>query len=178
MSGDPRDNNSKFMKEGSMEYIRPFVATSAIKIVTDKSVDNWEPKNALKIVEDSLIANKNKINAILAPNDATAAAAIQALEAQGLAGKVAVTGLDGDLSAAQRIVQGTQSMTVLKDSRELSKTAIDAAIKLSTGEGIDINGKVTNVSSILLTPIAIDKTNLDKVLIDSGYYKKEEIYKK
>ena len=135
-------------------------------------------KNAFKIVEDSLVANNNKINAILAPNDATAGAAIQALQAQDLAGKVVVTGMDGDLDAIQRIVQGTQSMTVLKDSRELSKTAIESAIKLATDVGIAVNGKVTNVSSVLLTPIAIDKTNLDKVLIDSGYYKKEEIYKK
>ena len=140
--------------------------------------DFWDPKNAFKIVEDSLVANNNKINAILAPNDATAGAAIEALKAQDLAGKVAVTGMDGDLSAIQRIVEGTQSMTVLKDSRELSKTAIDAAIKLATGAGIAINGKVTNVSSILLTPIAIDKTNVDKVIIGSGYYKKEEVYKR
>lgn len=178
MSGDPKDDISRFMKEGAMEYIQPLVATGDIKIVADKAVDNWEPKNAFKIVKDALIANKNKIDAILAPNDATAGAAIQALAAQGLAGKVVVTGMDGDLSAIQRIVQGTQSMTVLKDSRELSRTAIDSAIKLASGAGIDINGTVTNVSSIILTPIAIDKTNVDKVIIDSGYYKEEEVYKR
>ena len=117
-----------------MEYIKPLVNKRDIKIVTEQAVKNWDPKNAFKIVKDSLIANKNKIDAILAPNDATAGAAIQALEEQGLAGKVPVTGQDAELDAAQRIVQGTQSMTVLKDTRELGKAAIDAAIKLAKGE--------------------------------------------
>jgi D-xylose transport system substrate-binding protein len=176
MSGDPRDNNSKLLKEGAMEYIEPLVVTRNIKIVTDKAVDNWDPANAFKIVENSLIANNNNIDAILAPNDATAGAAIEALEAQGLAGKVAVTGMDGDLSAIQRIIKGTQAMTVLKDSREQGRVAIDAAIKLATAQGIDINGMVTNVDAILLTPIAVDKTNVDEVIIKSGYYTKEQVY--
>ena len=134
MSGDPRDDNSKLIKDGAMEYIKPLAIKRDIKIVADKVVDNWDPKNAFKIVEASLIANNNKIDAILAPNDATAGAAIQALEAQGLAGKVAVTGQDADLAAARRIVQGTQSMTVFKDTRELGKSAIDAAVKLARGK--------------------------------------------
>ncbi|SFD29926.1 sugar ABC transporter substrate-binding protein [Clostridium uliginosum] len=182
MSGDPNDDNSALIKEGAMKYIKPLADINAIKIVTDKAVDNWDPKNALKIVEESLAANKNKIDAILAPNDVTAGVAIQALESQGLAGKVQVTGMDGDLSAAQRIVQGTQLMTVLKDSRELARTAIDAAIKLAKGEPIDITTTIRNVPTLLLTPIAVDKTNIDAIFIDSGsyntgYYKKEDVYK-
>ena len=79
LSGDPDDNNAKLLKEGAMKYIKPLVNKGDIKIVTEQAVDNWDPKNAFKIVEDSLIANKNKIDAILAPNDAIAGAAIEAL---------------------------------------------------------------------------------------------------
>lgn len=182
MSGAPTDNNAKLFKEGAMEYIKPLVDKGDIKIVTEQAVDNWEPKNALKIVEDSLTANNNKIDAILAPNDGTAGGAIQALSAQGLAGKVPVTGQDSELTAAQRIVQGTQSMTIFKDTRELGKAAIDAAIKYAKGESVSPNGKVNNskmdVPSILLAAQVVDKDNLDKVLIDSGYLKKEDVYKK
>lgn len=182
MSGDPEDDNSKYIKEGAMEYIRPLVYRRDIKIVTDEPVINWEPNNAYKIVKDSLAANKNKIDAIVAPNDATAGAAIEALKEQDLAGKIPVTGMDGDLAAIQRIVQGTQSMTVLKDTRELSKTAIDAAIKLAKAEGIDTNGEVYNgkidVPAILLTPIIIDKNNIDSAIIGSGYLKEEDVYKR
>ena len=180
LSGDPRDFNSSLLKEGAMEYIGPLVIGRNIKVVTDEAVLNWDPKNALKIVADSLSANNNNINAVLAPNDAIAGAAIEALQAQGLAGKVAVTGQDADLAAAQRIVQGTQSMTVFKDTRELAKTTIDAAVKLANGEAVDVNSYVNNgkmdVQSILLEPIAVDKANIDKVLIESGYFKKSDVY--
>ncbi|MBL4931502.1 MULTISPECIES: sugar ABC transporter substrate-binding protein [Clostridium] len=182
MAGAPTDNNATLFKKGAMKYIQPLVDKGDIKVVTDLAVDNWEPTNALKIVENSLTANSNKVDAILAPNDGTAGAAIQALSAQGLAGKIPVTGQDSELTAAQRIVQGTQSMTIFKDTRELGKAAIDAAIKFAKGESVESNGKVNNgkmdVPSSLLAAQVVDKDNLDKVLIDSGYLKKDDVYKK
>ncbi len=181
MSGDPRDNNAKLFKEGAMEYIKPLVDTRAIKIVTDQPVINWDPKNAFKIVHDSLIVNNNKIDAILAPNDGTAGGAIQALAEQGLAGKIPVVGQDGDLAAFQRIAQGTQLMTVVKDTKELGNAAMDAAVRLARGQALDINGSVNNgkidVPSIFIPPTAVDKNNLDGFLEKTGYFKKEDVYK-
>lgn len=182
MTGDPRDDNVKLITEGRMEYITPLIHKRDIKIVADKAVLNWDPKLAYKIIEDYLATNQNKINAILAPNDDTAGAVIQALEAQELAGKVAVTGMDGELSAIRRIVQGTQAMTVLKDIRELVKASINAAIKLANDEAIDVDGTVNNgkidVPVIFVTPITVDEANIDSVIIDSGYYTKEQVYKR
>lgn len=180
LSGGPTDYNSKLIKEGAMEYIKPLVTINNVKIVTDEEVDNWDPKIAYKIVKDSLIANNNNIDAILAPNDAIAGAVIQALKEQCLAGKVAVTGQDAELSAVKRIIEGTQSMTVFADIREEAATAIDAAINLATGEPIDINATINNgkidVPSILITPISVDKNNVYEVLVKSGYYEPSQIY--
>ncbi|MEQ8155813.1 MAG: substrate-binding domain-containing protein [Clostridiaceae bacterium] len=176
MSGDPGIE----FKEGAMEYIQPLANIGNVKIVTDKVIKGWDPKIAYGIVKDSLIANKNNINAILAPNDETAGAAIEALQEQGLAGKAAVTGQDADLAAIRRIIQGTQSMTVLKDTRELGKRAVDAAINLAEGGPVDTNSKVNNgkmnVPSILLEPVLVDKNNIDSVIIGRGYYTKEQVY--
>lgn len=181
MSGAPTDNNAKLFKEGAMKYIQPLIDKGDINVVADQAVDNWEPKNALSIVENALTASDNKIDAILAPNDGTAGGAIQALAAQGLAGKVPVTGQDSEKTAAQRIVEGTQSMTIFKDTRELGKAAVDAAIKLAKNESVDTNGEVNNgkidVPSVLLTPVIVTKDNIDDVLINSGYMKKEDVYK-
>lgn len=182
MSGAATDNNAKLFKQGAMEYIKPLADKGDIKIVADQAVDNWEPTNALKIVENALTANKNNVQAILAPNDGTAGAAIQALAAQKLAGKVPITGQDSEVTAAQRIVQGTQSMTIFKDTRELGVQAIQNAIKLANGESIETNGKTNNgkmdVPSILLAPVVVTKDNIDQILINSGYLKKEDVYKK
>ena len=178
MYGEP----DSMFKDGAMEYIQPLVNVGSIKIVADKPIKNWDPKIAYNIVKDSLIANNNKIDAILAPNDPTAGAAIEALQEQDLAGKVPVTGQDADLAAVRRIIQGTQSMTVFKDTRELAKTSIDTAIKLANATPVEANASVNNgkidVPTILIAPIAIDQRNIDSVLIASGYLTKEEVYKR
>jgi len=180
MSGAPTDNNAKLFKQGAMKFIQPLIDSGNIHVVVDQGVENWLPTNALNIVENALTASKNKVDAILAPNDGTAGGAIVALTAQGLAGKVAITGQDAEGAAAKRIVQGIQSMTIFKDTRELGKAAIDAAIAFASRKAPIINGQVNNgkidVTANLLTPYVVTKDNLDALLIDSGYLKKAEVY--
>lgn len=179
MSGAPTDNNAKLFKQGAMKYIQPLVDSGKIKIVADQAVENWVPENALKIVEAALAANKNKVDAILAPNDGTAGAAIQALAAQNLAGIVPITGQDSEKAAAKRIMEGTQSMTIFKDTRELGKAAIELAIKLGGGEKIETNSVVNNgkvdVPSVLLEATVVTKDNLKAVLVDSGYITEDDL---
>ncbi|MDK2903887.1 MAG: D-xylose transport system substrate-binding protein, partial [Clostridiales bacterium] len=137
-----------------------------------------------KLMENALTANNNKVDAVLAPNDGTAGGIIQALAAQGLAGKVPVTGQDADLAAVKRIIEGTQSMTVFKDARKEAEKAAELAVQMAQGKEVseltDVNGKVNNgkidVPSVLLTPITITKDNIDKELIESGWFTKEQVY--
>lgn len=181
MSGSPTDNNAKLFKEGAMEYLQPLIDSGDITVIDDQPVDEWKPENALKIVENALTSADNDVDAILAPNDGSAGGAIQALAAQGLAGTVPITGQDAEKSAAQRIVEGTQSMTVFKDTRLLGEEAMKTAIKLANGEELEkadqvVNNDSVDVPSILLTPFAVDVDNIDEMLIDSGYLTKEDIY--
>ena len=180
LSGDPLDNNAKLFKQGAMNMIQPKVDRGDYTIVFDQACKDWQPGEAMKHMENALTANKNDIQGVLAPNDGTAGGCIQALAAQNLAGKIPITGQDAELAAAKRIVEGTQGMTVFKDTRELGKAAVEAAIKMAKGEDPGANGLVNNdkidVQSILLTPVAVDKESLDKVLIDSGYLAREDVY--
>jgi D-xylose transport system substrate-binding protein len=183
LAGSPTDNNAKLFREGAMKFIQPLAAKGDIKIVMDQFVKDWQPSEAQKLCEQALTANQNKVDAVLAPNDGTAGGCIQALAAQGLAGKVPITGQDAELSGAIRIVQGTQSMTVFKDTRELAKKAIGMALDLANGQPIDTQGKTVfnnkrPVPSVLLTPIIVTKDNLDEVLVQSGYLKKEQVHRK
>jgi D-xylose transport system substrate-binding protein len=182
LSGSPTDNNAAMYKAGAMKYIKPLADKGDIKIVMEQAVKDWQPSEAMKIVENALTANDNKIDAILAPNDGTAGGAIQALAAQNMEGKVVVTGQDAELSAAQRIVSGSQSMTVFKDTRKQAIAAVDAAEKILSSKEVEITKKINNnkgdIPSLLLAPVAVDKTNIDGVIIESGYLSKEEVYKK
>ncbi|MGC8769834.1 MAG: sugar ABC transporter substrate-binding protein [Brevinematia bacterium] len=182
LAGAPTDNNAKLFREGAMKYIKPLADKGQIKIVMDQWVKDWQPAEAQKLMEQALTANKNKIDAVLAPNDGTAGGCIQALAAQGLAGKVPITGQDAELAAAIRIMKGEQTMTVFKDTRLLGAKAIEVAIKMAKGETLTeanqtVNNNKIDVPSILLTPIAVDKNNLEEVLINSGYLKKEDVFK-
>ncbi len=183
LAGSPTDNNAKLFREGAMKYIKPLADKGDIKIVMDQFVKDWQPSEAQKLMEQALTANGNKIDAVLAPNDGTAGGAIQALAAQGLAGKVPITGQDAELSGAIRVAQGTQSMTVFKDTRELGKKAIEMAIDLTEGKPIDTQGRTVfnnkkPIPSVLLEPVIVTKDNLDDVLVKSGYLKKGQVYRK
>lgn len=175
MSGAATDNNAKLFKEGAMKYIQPLINSGKINVVAEQAVKDWQPIEALKIMENALTASGNKVDAVLAPNDGTAGAAVEALSAQGMDGKVPVTGQDAEIAAVKRIIEGTQAMTVFKDTRMLAVKAVELAEVLARKGDISsqINNKVNNnlidVPSVLLTPIAVDKNNVREVLIESGY---------
>lgn len=179
MGGSPVDNNAKLFREGQMKVLKPYIDSGKIKVVGDQWVDAWLPENALKIMENALTANNNKIDAVVASNDATAGGAIQALSAQGLAGKVAISGQDADLAGIKRILAGTQTMTVYKPITTLANTAAEIAVELGNGKqpAVDsiLNNGLKDVPSRLLTPIEVDKTNVDSTVVADGFHKKSDL---
>ena len=179
MGGSPVDNNAKLFREGQMKVLKPQVDSGKIKIVGDQWADGWLPENALKIMENALTANNNHIDAVVASNDATAGGAIQALSAQGLAGKVAISGQDADLAGVKRIIAGTQTMTVYKPITELATTAATIAVELGNDKQPQSNATLNNglkeVPARLLTPIEVDKSNIDSTVIKDGFHKKSDL---
>ena len=183
LSGAPTDNNAKLFKAGAMKFIQPLADKGEIKVAFDQAVKDWAPAEAQKLCEQALTGVGNKVDGVLAPNDGTAGGCIQALAAQGLAGKVPISGQDAELAAAIRIVQGQQGMTVFKDTRLLGRKAIEMSLEMAEGKAIETNGQTVNnnkkdVPAVLLAPFAVTKDNIDKLLIESGYLKKAQVYKK
>ncbi len=179
MGGSPVDNNAKLFRAGQMKVLKPYIDEGKIKVVGDQWVDGWLPENALKIMENALTANNNKIDAVVASNDATAGGAIQALSAQGLAGKVAISGQDADLAGVKRIIAGTQTMTVYKPIADLATTAAEIAVELGNDKqpkaDATLNNDLKDVPSRLLTPIEVNKDNIDQTVIKDGFHKKSEL---
>jgi D-xylose transport system substrate-binding protein len=155
--------NGEVFKIGAMEYIRPLVYTGKIQVVADEEVQNWLPENGYNIIKKIIAKDKN-IDAILAPVDKIAGGAIEALTEENMQGKVIVTGQDAEPEAIKRIMEGTQTMTLLNDSVKLGQITIDLSINLIEGKSINYdyiinNGKV-DVISVLIDPILIDKENV------------------
>ena len=178
LGGSPTDNNAKLLRDGQMKVLQPQVDAKKINIVGAQWVPEWNPTTALSITENALTSNNNRIDGIVASNDALAGGAIQALAAQGLAGKTAVSGQDADLAAAQRIEQGTQTMTVYKPLKLIASTAAEMAVNMAKNKPTNFTSKMNNgkkeVDTILLTPIALTKSNID-TLVKDGYFTQAQI---
>jgi D-xylose transport system substrate-binding protein len=179
IKGNKSDPNADFLRGGMDEIIKGAVDSGAIKIVGETYTDNWDPPKAQTEMEQFLTQNENKVDAVLAENDGMAGGVVAALAAQGLAGRVSVSGQDGDAPALNRIALGLQTVDVWKDSRLLGKAAGDAAVQLCAGTALDQVPGVTpfrtpgnnTVSSIRLAPLPINVSNLN-VVLDAGWISK------
>ena len=182
IKGSSADPNADFLFAGQMEVLKEAVDSGKIKNVGEAYTDGWLPANAQKNMEQILTANDNKVDAVVASNDGTAGGAIAALQAQGLAGSVPVSGQDGDHAALNRIALGTQTVSVWKDARELGKAAAEIASQLADGAEMSaISNAVkfktpggNEMDSVFLTPVPITKDNLN-VVIDAGWVTKEVV---
>ncbi len=182
IKGDKGDPNATFLFMGQMEVLKAAMDAGKIKNVCETFTDGWKPDNAQKNMEQCLTSTKNKVDAVMSENDGMASGVVAALKAQGLAGTVPVSGQDGDKAALNRVAQGTQTVSVWKDSRALGKVAAEAAVALAEGTAVDkLPGiskfkdgkKKVEMNAILLAPDPITKANLDDV-IKAGWIKKEE----
>ena len=184
IKGNKADANADFLRSGYDDVIKDAVDSGDIKIVGETYTDNWDPAKAQTETEQFLTSANNDVQAVLSENDGMAGGVVAALAAQGLAGKVPVSGQDGDQAALNRVALGTQTVSVWKDARELGKTAGESAVQLCKDKDIK---KVTGtadfaspggntLSTILLKPQPITKDNLN-VVIDAGWITKDDVCK-
>jgi D-xylose transport system substrate-binding protein len=184
IKGNKADANADFLRSGYDDVIKDAVDSGDIKIVGETYTDNWDPAKAQTETEQFLTSADNDVQAVLSENDGMAGGVVAALEAQGLAGKVPVSGQDGDQAALNRVALGTQTVSVWKDARLLGKTAGESAIALCKDKDVSkVDGTASfttpggeDVTSILLKPQPILQDNLD-VVIDAGWTTKDNVCK-
>jgi D-xylose transport system substrate-binding protein len=182
IKGASTDPNSDFLYSGQIEVLKEAIDSGKIKNVGEAYTDGWKPEAAQKNMEQFLTANNNAVDAVVSSNDGMAGGVVAALEAQGLAGSVPVSGQDGDKAALNRVALGTQTVSVWKDSRVLGKKAAEIANELAAGKSMDeiadtvkFSGgpKGVEMNSHFIAPLPITKDNLN-VVIDAGWISKEE----
>jgi D-xylose transport system substrate-binding protein len=182
IKGNQADANADFLRGGQEEVLADAIEAGDIVNVGESYTDNWDPAVAQRNMEQILTQNDNDVDAVVASNDGTAGGVVAALEAQGLAGDVPVSGQDGDAAALNRVALGTQTVSVWKDARELGRAAGEAAVQLAQGTALeDVADTVefespegNTLISILLEPLPINEDNLD-VVIDAEWITQEEV---
>ncbi len=184
INGSPTDNNATLFAQGAHQVLDPLINAGTLKKVYEQFTPNWDPPTGETEMEAALTANQNNIQLVLSANDDLGGAAIQALKAQNLAGKVLVTGQDATVSGLQRILEGTQAMTVYKPIIKEATAAAQLAAALRDGKdvstlttGATIKNPQGNASipSVLEQPEAVDKTNMASTVIADGYVTKAQV---
>lgn len=179
INGAPTDDNAKVLKNGQDKVLKPYVDRGDIKFVHEDWAEEWKPENGKKIMNAAITRIGRDFDAVLVANDGTAGGAIQALTEEGIAGRMLVTGQDAELPALQRIVAGSQTMTIYKPLKILASAAAEAAVRLARREVVVARASVNNgkidVPSMLSPTLAVDKANLAATVIKDGFHTQEEI---
>ncbi|HEU4328427.1 MAG TPA: substrate-binding domain-containing protein [Roseiflexaceae bacterium] len=187
LGGSPTDNNAILFRKGQDEVLAQY--QDKIEVVADQWVENWDPANALKIMENVLTSQSNGVDAVVASNDGTALGALQALKAQKLAGVVPISGQDATADGSNSIAKGELTLSILKDIRNLSPLAVDLVDKLLKGEQIpDLKSytlaELTNdekqtgsVSAVFLPVEQVSKDNLYDLVVKSGFQAYDDVYR-
>jgi D-xylose transport system substrate-binding protein len=181
IKGSAQDPNADFLRGGQQEVLQDALDAGDIEIVGESYTDGWLPANAQRNMEQILTANDNDVDAVVASNDGTAGGAVAALTAQGMEG-IPVSGQDGDHAALNRIAQGTQTVSVWKDARDLGREAGEIAVAMADGAAMsEIEGAVewtspsgTDLMAKFLEPVPVTADNLE-VVVDAGWISQESL---
>jgi D-xylose transport system substrate-binding protein len=173
--GPKTDHNVTLLEQGFQDAIKNY----NINIIYSVYAKEWLAEEAYKAVNEALDI-ETIIDGVVCGNDDLASQAVLALSENRLAGKAVVTGQDADLAACQRIVEGTQTMTVYKPVDKLAKSAAEWTVRLVKGEEIGaastINDGRYDIPYVKLEPIAVTKENIREVIIEGGFQQEEDVY--
>lgn len=180
LGGAETDYNATLIREGQLGALEDAIKRGDIRVAADPWTPDWQADAAMELTAAALKRARNQVVAVVASNDITAGGAIKALEEQGLAGTVLVSGQDANLDAVRRIVQGTQAMTVYKPLRALALLAATTAVQMAKGVKVEgtstIDGGTKQIPALLLNPISVDKRLVDQVIINDKFHTREQVY--
>jgi D-xylose transport system substrate-binding protein len=178
INGAPTDNNATLFKKGAHSVID----SSGFKVAKEYDTPDWSPDKAQQEMEQAITALGNDgFVGVYAANDGTAGGAIAAMKGNGIdPKKIPTTGQDAELAAIQRILIGEQYMTVYKAIKPEAEQAAELAVALAKGEEPPaakdkVNNGMKDVPSILLTPVAVTKDNINDTIVKDQFWSPDEI---
>ncbi|UQU63770.1 sugar-binding protein [Couchioplanes caeruleus] len=193
-AGSADDNNATFFYNGAMSVLKPYLDNGTLKVPSKQTdfktiaILRWKPAVAQDRMENLLTSTYRsglKVDGVLSPYDGISIGILSALKSNGY-GTAAhpypvVTGQDAEAASVKSIIAGEQYSTIFKDYRQLAKTSAqmaDAVLKgqkPATNNNKDYDNGVKVVPSTLLDTAIVNKTNYEKMLIDSGFYTKAQV---
>jgi putative multiple sugar transport system substrate-binding protein len=190
--GSPDDNNAYFFYNGAMSVLQPYIDSGKLVVGSGQTgMDKvatlrWDGATAQARMDNLLSAfyGKKRVDAVLSPYDGLSIGIISSLKGVGYGSADQkmpfVTGQDAEVPSIKAMLRGEQYSTIFKDTRDLARVTADMVDAALSGKEVSVNDTKTytngvkTVPSYLLKPVVVDKSNWQKVLVDSGYYKRSQ----
>ena len=191
--GSPDDNNAFFFYDGAMSVLQPMIDAGDIVIKSGQTgMDKvgtlrWDGSVAQSRMDNLLSANYTdaQLHGVLSPYDGLSIGIISSVKGVGYGSgdlkMPIISGQDAEVPSVKAILRGDQYATIFKDTRELARVTVGMVDAVLGGKEPEINDTKTYnngvkvVPSYLLEPVKVTKENWKQILVDSGYYKAEEI---
>ncbi|OJF77181.1 MAG: ABC transporter substrate-binding protein [Treponema sp. CETP13] len=193
-TGSPDDNNINFFFGGAMDVLNPYFDSGVIVVRSGQTSKaqcatlNWSTEEAQKRMENLISSNGygpegTKLDAVYSSNDSVAIGITNALLAAGYTAEnfPLVTGQDCDVTSVKHMIDGTQAMSVFKDTRTLASKVVEMVDALMKGSEPPINDRETYdngtgvIPSYLCEPVFGTVDNYKELLIDTGYYSEDQL---
>ncbi|MEU3945258.1 multiple monosaccharide ABC transporter substrate-binding protein [Streptomyces sp. NPDC029526] len=192
-AGSNDDNNTRYFFQGAMNVLKPYIDKKQLVVRSGQTDLNqvttlrWDGGTAQKRMDDILTSSykTERVDAVLSPYDGISIGILSALKSDDYGSKAkplpVVSGQDAEVASVKSIIADEQSMTVYKDTRELAKVASNMVDALLNDKKPEVNDEKTYdngakvVPAYLLEPVAVDKSNYQKVVVDSGYIKESDL---
>ena len=189
VTGDPGDNNVNFFFGGAIDVLQPYIDAGKLVVPSGQMTKDevatagWDTATAQSRFENilsSYYADGTTLHAVLASNDSTALGIVNALAANYTGEYPVITGQDCDIANVPHILDGTQSMSVFKDTRTLAAKVVEMVDAIMAGSEAPVNDTETYdngtgiIPSFLCEPVAVDINNYEEILIESGYYSADQ----
>ena len=182
LSGPTEDSNVAMVESGFTKVMEE----NSINIKDCFHAPGWRAEEASDYLTEH-IDELEDVDAIMCGNDNIATAVARTLSEARLAGSIKVVGQDADLEACQRVVEGTQVMTVYKPVEKLAQKAAEYAITLGNNKRKGITDPLEDVKETIsdgtydvpyfyIEPIAVNSENIDETIISSGFHTYDEVY--
>ncbi len=193
-TGDPGDNNINFFFGGAMDVLKPYLDKGVIVCKSGQTEKaqaatlNWSSEEAQKRMENLITSNKyspkgQRLDAVYCSNDSTANGVTQALKSVGYDASnfPIITGQDCDIVSVKNMLEGTQAMSIFKDTRTLASKVVEMVDAIMKGSNPPVNDTKTYdngtgiIPSYLCEPVYGSIDNYKELLIDSGYYTEAQL---
>lgn len=191
--GSPDDNNAFFFNNGAMDALKPYIESGKLVVVSGQTkmeqiaIQGWKSEGSQARMDNLLTAfyADKKLDVVLSPNDSLAQGIVASLKAAGFgtANKPfpVLTGQDCDITNVKMLIEGSQSMSIFKDTRTLADQVVKMVQAIMDGKKVPVNDEKTYnnnikiVPSFLCEPVFADKNNYKALLVDTGYYTADQL---